>query len=123
MSSREDENAKPVTVKIIETVYVEADTADDLSPSSRGSPARAPSPPSRSRTAGLLHRKMLRAGLAKATALVVITRRLAAPPAQGRTGEIDRCVIEHERILHALSFSRGLLLLISFLVFLYLCNS
>ena len=30
MSSREDENAKPVTVKIIETVYVEADTADDF---------------------------------------------------------------------------------------------
>ncbi|KAJ1264183.1 hypothetical protein BS78_09G243200 [Paspalum vaginatum] len=31
MSSREDENAnKPVTVKIIETVYVEADTAADF---------------------------------------------------------------------------------------------
>ncbi|RLM98308.1 hypothetical protein C2845_PM06G02860 [Panicum miliaceum] len=30
MSSREDEKAKPVTVKIIETVYVEADTADDF---------------------------------------------------------------------------------------------
>ncbi|OEL33884.1 hypothetical protein BAE44_0005095 [Dichanthelium oligosanthes] len=30
MSSREDENAKPMTVKIIETVYVEADTADDF---------------------------------------------------------------------------------------------
>ncbi|CAL5096349.1 unnamed protein product [Urochloa decumbens] len=30
MSSREDEKAKPVTVKIIETVYVEADTADEF---------------------------------------------------------------------------------------------
>ncbi|TKW25768.1 hypothetical protein SEVIR_3G140600v4 [Setaria viridis] len=30
MSSTEDEKAKPVTVKIIETVYVEADTADDF---------------------------------------------------------------------------------------------
>jgi hypothetical protein len=30
MSSMEDEKAKPVTVKIIETVYVEADTADDF---------------------------------------------------------------------------------------------
>lgn len=30
MASREDGNAKPMTVKIIETVYVEADTADDF---------------------------------------------------------------------------------------------
>ncbi|KAG0519318.1 hypothetical protein BDA96_09G253800 [Sorghum bicolor] len=30
MSTREDGNPKPVTVKIIETVYVEADTADDF---------------------------------------------------------------------------------------------
>ncbi|KAF8716147.1 hypothetical protein HU200_026422 [Digitaria exilis] len=30
MSLTEDEKAKPVTVKIIETVYVEADTADDF---------------------------------------------------------------------------------------------
>lgn len=30
MASRKDGNAKPMTVKIIETVYVEADTADDF---------------------------------------------------------------------------------------------
>ncbi|CAD6271129.1 unnamed protein product [Miscanthus lutarioriparius] len=30
MSTREDGKRKPVTVKVIETVYVEADTADDF---------------------------------------------------------------------------------------------
>jgi len=87
MSTREDGNPKPVTVKIIETVYVQADTADDFKSVVRGSPARTPSPPSWRRAADLLHHhKLLKAGWARVV-LLVIARLLLTPTAKGRTGE------------------------------------